>query len=412
MDAKSIREQRKAMATARAAGSASKVDSSTFTPAEPLDADVKTGMRPISKRAFKTGGAVSGADVVQNAGRRARKSGGPVNEKTGLANTDQKTANEDRDGKKHVGGFKDGGAPKMSGYSKASVNKEIAKDKTIGKTEGKLINALLKGRQKSDEPDAFKKGGRVAKEGGGAADSSQSAQATADDLAWRKAHPDVAEVQARETMRPKARPASLDVNPGIGSSEQDGMKKGGAVKDKKFEGSPKDVAEDKAMAKKRGMTMKEWEASAADKKHDEKGSAHDDDCKCAKCAGGRVERKRGGKVGKTNINIIIGAHSDKPGATGVSGQPVPPAPMAPPALPAMGGMPAPAHVGLPAGLGQALAGAAGAPMGGPAGGAMPQMIARKSGGRVYPIDTGAGGGQARLDKIKAYGMKMNRDLKK
>jgi len=44
------------------------------------------------------------------------------------------------------------------------------------------------------------------------------------------------------------------------------MKKGGVVKMK--EGSAKDMREDKAMAKKAGMTMKQHEASAADKKHD------------------------------------------------------------------------------------------------------------------------------------------------
>lgn len=41
------------------------------------------------------------------------------------------------------------------------------------------------------------------------------------------------------------------------------MKKGGVV-----EGSAKDMREDKAMAKKRGMSMAEWEKSGADKKHD------------------------------------------------------------------------------------------------------------------------------------------------
>jgi hypothetical protein len=45
-----------------------------------------------------------------------------------------------------------------------------------------------------------------------------------------------------------------------------GMKRGGKVAMK--EGSAKDMREDKAMAKKRGMTMKAWEKSAADKKHD------------------------------------------------------------------------------------------------------------------------------------------------
>lgn len=44
------------------------------------------------------------------------------------------------------------------------------------------------------------------------------------------------------------------------------MAKGGKVSSK--EGTAKDMREDKAMAKKRGMTMAQWEKSAADKKHD------------------------------------------------------------------------------------------------------------------------------------------------
>lgn len=46
-------------------------------------------------------------------------------------------------------------------------------------------------------------------------------------------------------------------------------KKGGVVKMK--EGSAKDTREDKAMAKKSGMSMKKWEKSAADVKHDAPG---------------------------------------------------------------------------------------------------------------------------------------------
>ena len=48
-------------------------------------------------------------------------------------------------------------------------------------------------------------------------------------------------------------------------------KSGGSVKGgkmKKFEGSAKDMAQDKKLAKKRGMSLKKYEASAADKKHD------------------------------------------------------------------------------------------------------------------------------------------------
>ena len=61
--------------------------------------------------------------------------------------------------------------------------------------------------------------------------------------------------------------------------------------------------------------------------------------------------------------------------------------------------------GMPMGMPQGMPG--GMP---PQGMPMPPQggmaMARKSGGRTnYPIDTGAGGANARLEKIKAYGLK-------
>lgn len=44
------------------------------------------------------------------------------------------------------------------------------------------------------------------------------------------------------------------------------LKKGGMAKE--FEGSAKDMAEDKKLAKKHGMSMKSWEKSKMDEKHD------------------------------------------------------------------------------------------------------------------------------------------------
>lgn len=40
-----------------------------------------------------------------------------------------------------------------------------------------------------------------------------------------------------------------------------------------WEGSAKDEAEDKRLAKKHGMSMKEWESSSLDKKHDRQKSS-------------------------------------------------------------------------------------------------------------------------------------------
>jgi hypothetical protein len=93
-----------------------KVDSSSWTPAELLNADVKTGLRPISKRQFKKGGKVTGKATVARADRKARKSGGRALSADSLINRDVREANEQREGKKHVGGFKKGGRTgKLSG---------------------------------------------------------------------------------------------------------------------------------------------------------------------------------------------------------------------------------------------------------------------------------------------------------
>ena len=97
-----------------------KVDASGYTPPDALDADVKTGMRPISRRQFKKGGkvvgAVHGEHAKRHAGRKPRKSGGKALSADSLINRNAKEANAERDGSKHVGGFNKGGrAHKMVG---------------------------------------------------------------------------------------------------------------------------------------------------------------------------------------------------------------------------------------------------------------------------------------------------------
>jgi len=94
----------------------SRVDASGYSPEGPLDAGVQTGPRPVSRRQFRSGGAVDGLKSAMRADRKPRASGGRIKVDGGLINEDVKEANESREGTKHIGGMKRGGrAGKLAG---------------------------------------------------------------------------------------------------------------------------------------------------------------------------------------------------------------------------------------------------------------------------------------------------------
>jgi hypothetical protein len=463
MDAKSLREAMKSKAKRLASSSSDKVDSSDYTPPEMLDADVKTGMRPISKRAFKAGGKVDGMEAKHHAGRRARKAGGrvDVSEKVGLANTDQKTANEDREGKKHVGGFKKGGRTgKYDGGAMGTRTEKMpqptqemldsaARSEESGPEDSKL--APTKSLNPPKRPytqdkadtltDYYKKGGKVKKWNGGGLSRGDGTGTHTMSLD---------EVDAEKRYK----------------GDLTRRKSGGKVE--KWEGSAKDEAQDKKLAKKHGMSMKAWEKSKADEKHDEQKSMkglksggraekqiggamnptgamalkramaqkammgnagrnmvamkkggkaeveHEEGCTCKSCGGARMARKSGGRTGKgkTNINIVISPHHD--GQMGSMGQQRPVMPVAPMPMPMRPPVPPTPAAPPPAGLMPPHMPAGPAPM--PAPGPMPAglapmpapgpMMARKDGGKVYPkMRFGAGSGEGRLEKVEKYGHK-------
>jgi hypothetical protein len=116
--AKQAREAMKAKASRlTTADPHQKVDSSNWTPAEPLNTEVKTGLRPVSRRAFKSGGKVTGAKAKSNLGKKPRKSGGEATQYAiAKINRNVKEANEERPGgKAHIGGMKKGGRTKRDG---------------------------------------------------------------------------------------------------------------------------------------------------------------------------------------------------------------------------------------------------------------------------------------------------------
>jgi 23S rRNA pseudoU1915 N3-methylase RlmH len=105
-----------------------KVDASGYTPPDALDADVKTGARPISRRQFKRGGKIvnmTGKMAKLRADRKARKAGGSALTPNNMINKNVRDANEERDGSKHVGAFKHGGKTKK--YSGGQIDRPLVK---------------------------------------------------------------------------------------------------------------------------------------------------------------------------------------------------------------------------------------------------------------------------------------------
>jgi hypothetical protein len=305
-----------------------KVDASGWR--EPLgeDGDVQTGMRVLSRRAFKRGGKVHGESASARADRKPRKSGGALTADS-LINRNVKTANEERDGTKHIGGLKRGGR----------AHKDMG---------GLALPAWA-------APVSRKSGGRAGKFGGGGM-----------------------------MMRPM---------PGV-PVEQQGMAGGAPAAS-----APQTFAGRPMMMRAKGGKVH------ADAAQDKK-LIHAMGCKCAKCSGGRVGKAAGGSAIDGGTRPAGGRLARKGGGRTKKGMnvniiiaPSPPKPAMP--APGMGLPPGAGPVGLHQGAPPPSPGA-GAPMGPPAGMPPPQM--RKRGGRTgYPIESGAGGGLGRLEKIRAYG---------
>lgn len=112
--AKEARKANRAKAERMSNAKTGVVDASGWKPYEDLKTTAKTGERPVSRRQFRRGGKaikVEGEKAKMRADHKPRKDGGKALTANTLQNRDIKEANEERDGQKHVGGFKRGGSP-------------------------------------------------------------------------------------------------------------------------------------------------------------------------------------------------------------------------------------------------------------------------------------------------------------
>ena len=161
--AKAARAAMKKKAASMTAGDPrSKVDASSWTPPEKMNTGAKTGLRPVSRRAYKKGGKVVaciGENAKANAGKKQRKASGGEASKYANAkvNRNVKEANADL-GKPHTGGYANGGRPKKDlGGTLSTIAGGV-----LGSMAAKK---LLGGKSKNKE--TMKKGGRAKKMDGG-----------------------------------------------------------------------------------------------------------------------------------------------------------------------------------------------------------------------------------------------------
>ena len=409
------------------------VDASSWTPPEMLNSGAKTGMRPISKRAFKRGGKVlhvEGEQAHQHAGRKPRGAGNKALTPSNYINRNQKEANEERSGgDAHVGGYKHGGAPKHD---------DIVADRALVRKMVK--SAALTGKKHGGEAGAHKAMRKHKADGGEIFDEQNMPMPPARRMP-RYSEDAVPPPSRRKSM--KAREADMirellhgrahggEVSSKRKHREDGGGAGGGDVHE------PGDLIGGRTKPMRPSDTYlsprsEEPDVSgfralqrAAAKRKDGGKADHGAGCRCHKCSGGRMGKAEGGKIGdiggerphggrvarrsggkvgkgKTNVNIIIS--TGRPAIDGAAGQSGVPGGMGGPgAAPAV--MPRQAPV-MPAA-------AAPMPMP-PMGGGMPMpppqmpppgpMVGRKAGGRVYrtykDMDAGAGSGLGRLEKTE------------
>lgn len=363
--AKTARDKLKAKARSLAGEKDRKVDSSDWTPAKPLNADIKTGARPIMKPSSKgVGESIAAADTKAAIGNPKR------------------------------GAYKTGGAVKDAGV----------KDK-------KALGAIDPSPKRGATPKPYKKGGKIGKDDGGIVGKlnrmvgykspAQKMEEGLKDVG--KGRTSSYSSSEKESLSDIAKGGSGSTLPSdeteFGKSQN--YKKGGKAGGKWIQ-----KAIEKPGALRKALKVKEGEKIPAKKLEAaaEKGGKLGKRARLAQTLG-RMNRATGGatlmsalkgatkktakKGGKTDINIVINAGKPEMRQK-AAGMPMPGGPdLGPAPMPPMAALPAPPAAMMPPPP--------------PMAGAMPP--GRKAGGRITKVassykdmEAGAATGEGRLQK--------------
>jgi hypothetical protein len=319
-----------------------KVDSSTWSPPDMELAGVKTGARPLSKRQYKTGGKVKGADAKKRGDRAMRKSGGRAESADrskryltpdNLINRDVRMANEDREGLKHVGGFKKGGRTHKLGGGQVDRDDPLTKILMQEEIERNMKGRGLPDRvpmppvRPADKPvkytgpmptsnpnTGYKKGGKA---DGHKVKWIQDAIKHPGSLHKALHVPKGEKIPEKKLHAAEQKGGKLAKKAHLAETlKRMHHAKGGKAKMSEFDWkhSKEDAREDRILAKKHHMTPMQWEESALNKKHDKQqnmqglrhgGEVHHADCACHKCMGGRAMKYEGGGVFSGNSTTKV-----------------------------------------------------------------------------------------------------------